>query len=254
MRVPALPTFFCLLSPDFQRLRAELIRVLARYPPGTGGSRCRLPPGGIEGSHRDRRVGRENDRRASGRPVEGSPRPWLRATDNHGYRRLSVGARLKCHPSRLEMPLPGGYRVNLGPAGGNGRIFVAAAVVLTWTSARAIRPSRTNARRCVPLPDEREPAAPVSITRERLQPEDGASVVRAGRSAERHQTVRGSDVTEHPRFANAPKSLLISVCVYTPGCRCKAFKLFPGGGPAGVATIAHASPKPRRSSTGSARS
>jgi hypothetical protein len=132
---------------------------------------------------------------------------------------------------------------------GNGRIFVAAAVVLTWTSARAIRPSRTNARRCVPLPDEREPAAPVSITRERLQPEDGASVVRAGRSAERHQTVRGSDVTEHPRFANAPKSLLISVCVYTPGCRCKAFKLFPGGGPAGVATIAHASPKPRRSST-----
>ena len=95
MRVPALPTFFCLLSPDFQRLRAELIRVLARYPPGTGGSRCRLPPGGIEGSHRDRRVGRENDRRASGRPVEGSPRPWLRATDNHGYRRLACWCPIK---------------------------------------------------------------------------------------------------------------------------------------------------------------
>jgi hypothetical protein len=31
------------------------------------------------------------------------------------------------------MTLPGGYRVNLGPAGGNGRIFVASAVVLTWT-------------------------------------------------------------------------------------------------------------------------
>ena len=44
-----------------------------------------------------------------------------------------VGARLKCHSSRLEMTLPGGYRVNLGPAGGNGRIFVASAVVLTWT-------------------------------------------------------------------------------------------------------------------------
>jgi NAD(P)H dehydrogenase (quinone) len=29
--------------------------------------------GGIEGSHRDRRVGRENDRRASGHPVEGEP-------------------------------------------------------------------------------------------------------------------------------------------------------------------------------------
>ena len=62
-----------LLSPNFQRLRAELIRVLARYPQVQAEVTARLPPGGIKGSHRDRRVGRENDRRASGRPVEREP-------------------------------------------------------------------------------------------------------------------------------------------------------------------------------------
>jgi phage terminase large subunit-like protein len=57
-----------------------------------------------------------------------------------------VGARLKYHPSRLEMTLPGGYRVNLGPAGGNGRIFVAAAVVLTWTRDGDLKFSQVGAR------------------------------------------------------------------------------------------------------------
>jgi hypothetical protein len=40
-----------------------------------------------------------------------------------------VGARLKCHSSRLEMTLPGGYRVNLSGRGER-QDFVASAVVL----------------------------------------------------------------------------------------------------------------------------
>ena len=44
------------------------------------------------------------------------------------------------------MTLPGGYRVNLGPAGGNGRIFVASAVVLTWARDGDLKFSQVGAR------------------------------------------------------------------------------------------------------------
>src|SRR5439155_3788038 len=55
-----------LLSPDFQRLRGADPGAGA-ISRGTGGSRCRLPPGGVAGGRRDRRVGRKNDRNASRR-------------------------------------------------------------------------------------------------------------------------------------------------------------------------------------------
>ena len=49
-----------LLSPDFQRLRAELIRVLARYPEAQAEVAAVFPPGGVAGGHGDRRVSSKN--------------------------------------------------------------------------------------------------------------------------------------------------------------------------------------------------
>jgi hypothetical protein len=72
-----------LLSPDFQRLRAELIRVLARYPQAQAEvAAVSHRSGGIVVRWQDRLLHRHGVQL----PIY---RPWLRAADNHGYRRLA---------------------------------------------------------------------------------------------------------------------------------------------------------------------
>jgi len=86
MRVPALPTFFC--RPISQRLPAELIRVLARYPQAQAEVAAVFRQAGLRAATE---IGGSAEKMIEGLPVvrsRGSPRPWLRAADNHGYRRF----------------------------------------------------------------------------------------------------------------------------------------------------------------------
>jgi hypothetical protein len=85
-----------LLSPNSQRLRAELIRVLARYPQAQAEVTAVFRQAGLRAATE---IGGSAEKMIEGLPVvrsSGSPRPWPRAADNHGYRRLddlAVGAR-----------------------------------------------------------------------------------------------------------------------------------------------------------------
>ena len=108
MRVPALPTFF---SPDFQRLPAKLMRVLARYPQAQAEVAAVFRQAGLRAATE---IGGLAEKMIEGLPVvrsRGSPRPWLRAADNHGYERLGsagpssvAGARGGSNRRRLAVP------------------------------------------------------------------------------------------------------------------------------------------------------
>ena len=83
-----------LLSPNFQRLRAELIRVLARYPQVQAEVTAVFRQAGLRAATE---IGGSAEKMIEGFPVvrsKGSPRPWLRAADNHGYRRLACRRRI----------------------------------------------------------------------------------------------------------------------------------------------------------------
>ena len=86
-RVPASTNI--LLSPDFQRLRVELIRVLARYPQAQAEVAAVFRQAGLRAATE---IGGSAEKMIEGLPLvrsRESPRPWLRTADNHGYRRFS---------------------------------------------------------------------------------------------------------------------------------------------------------------------